>query len=517
MRRRWLAKGLVPRLGIVATGVLVSALMANAASADEPTLAGEPRVLLESTELTRVVDAFDEGNPFDLHLSLGYRHSSKQASIYRDAALGDEEATREFSSNPTVPVAQYEETTNRLETRADVGLYRDVALVLRMPIILSNDRELRSLEGSGSRQEELLAGAAGEQLFSLPFDSPTRSGIEYLAVGFDVGIANQYRDRTMPTWVFGIEGRFDVSEPMRACNTHSPDGQVECAHPGDVNRNGERDDNDALDGVSDSPVPLEGHFGGSRKAGVSRGMTGLEIHTYVSKRVKYIEPYGGFRANFEFPTSSSDFGAVDLRGTLVSHPPLEGTMVGGLSVVPWEVRGRMQRVLLDFRFEGTYRSEGQDYSELFDALGSSSASTLRLPNYERFTENAAGESVVDTDSRKVYFTGLTDVQQHLIWTLQAAVTWQAGEYVRFQAGGSYTKVQSHLISNNQACNPDFTGDTSVAGRCRETRVAGDGDTSSRATGIPNPSYRTVIDQPGRRFRVTDSDTIDAWLRATVMF
>jgi hypothetical protein len=471
-------------------------------------------MLMEPTELTRVVDAFDEGNAFDLHLSLGYRHTSKQADIYRDAALGSRGATREFSSNATVPVATSRETTNRLETRADVGLYHDVALVVRMPIILSNDRELRSLEGSDSRQQTLLAGAADEQLFSLPFDSPTRSGIEYLAVGFDLGIANQYRDRSLPSWIFGFEGRFNVSEPMHACNAGPPDGEVKCADPGDVNRNGRRDDNADLEGVSPADVPLEGDFSGSRSPGVSRGMTGLEVHTYISKRVKYIEPYGGFRALFEFPTRHSDFRTLDLRSTLVSHPPLEGTMVGGLSVIPWEVRARMQRILLDFRFEGTYRSEGQDYSELFDALGSSSALTLRLPTYERFTNNANGESVVDTDSRKVYFTGLTDVQQHLLWTLRAEVTWQAGEYVRFQAGSSFTRAQSHLLTNNQACNPDFTGDLSAAGRCHEDQGGAGG---LRATGIPNPSYRAVIDAPGRRFRVADSDSIDAWLRATVMF
>jgi hypothetical protein len=508
--------GLVPRCGFVAAGSLVSAFAAGTASADEPRLAGEPRMLLEPTELTRVVDAFDEGNAFDLHLSLGYRHTSKQANVYRETTLGARGATREYSSNAAVPVARSRETTNRLETRADIGLYHDVALVVRMPIILSNDRELRSLEGSGSRQQTLLAGAEGEQLFSLPFDSPTRSGIEYLAVGFDLGIANQYRDRSLPSWVFGFEGRFNVSEPMHACNAGPPDGEVKCADPGDVNRNGRRDDNADISGVSATDVPLEGDFSGSRSPGVSRGTTGLELHTYISKRVKYIEPYGGFRALFEFPTRRSDFRTLDLRSTLVSHPPLEGTMIGGLSVIPWEVRAKMQRILLDFRFEGTYRSEGQDYSELFDALGSSDALTLRLPSYERFTDDASGQSVVDTDSRRVYFTGLTDVQQHLLWTLRAEVTWQAGEYVRFQAGASYTRAQSHLLSNNQACNPDFTGDLSAAGRCHESQGGAD-DPSQRATGIPNPSYRAVIDAPGRRFRVADSDSEDAWLRATVMF
>ena len=519
MRLRCVSNGSPPRLGLAVAGVLLAELVAGSASADEPRLAGEPRVLFESTELTRVVDAFDEGNLFDLHLSLGYRHSAKRAKVYREGTLGDDGVSTENLSQPLVPVAQYTESTNLLEPRMDIGLYHDVALVVRMPIILSNDRRLTAFDGSNDINHAL-AGASGEgQLFSLPFESPTRSGIEYLALGFDVGIMNQYRDRSMPTWVFGLEGQFNVSEPMRACNANPAAGQVKCAHPADVNRNGTSDSNAELDDPAQqaSDVELEGAFEGKRSPGVSRGMTGLELHTYVSKRVKYIEPYGGFRANFEFPNASSDYGRLDLRGTLVSHPPLQGTMIGGLAVVPWEVRSRMQRVLLDFRFEGSYRSEGQDYSELFDALGSSDAPSLRLPHYDQYVAGPEDESVVDTGSRRVYFTGLTDVQQHLIWKLQAEVTWQAGEYVRFKLGGAYTQAQSHIITNSQSCNPDFDPKLSEAGRCRTTELGDDGEPHEAATGLPNPSYRSVIDAPGRRYRVSDTYYLDAWLRAIVMF
>lgn len=519
MRLRCVSNGHAPRLGFAVAGVLLVELVAGEASADEPRLKGEPRVLFESTELTRVVDAFDEGNPFDLHLSLGYRHSAKRAKIYREATLGDEGVSTENLSQPQVPVATYSESTNVLDTRADIGLYHDVAFVVRMPIVLSNDRSLSSFDGSEDIPHAL-AGASGEgPLFSLPFESPTRSGIEYLALGFDVGIMNQYRDRSMPTWVFGLEGQFNVSDPMRACTANPPEGQVQCAHPADVNRNGRSDENSELENAAQqaATVPLEGAFEGDRSAGVSRGVTGLELHTYVSKRIKYIEPYGGFRANFEFPTDSSDYGKLDLRGTLVAHPPLQGTMVGGISVVPWEVREQMQRILLDFRFEGSYRSEGQDYSELFDALGSSAAPSLRLPHYDRYIDGPDGESVVDTSSQKVYFTGLTDVQQHLLWKLQAEVTWQAGEYVRFKLGGAYTQVQSHILSNSQSCNPDFDPELAEAGRCRTTELGDDGEPEERATGLPNPSYRSVIDAPGRRYRVADSYNLDAWLRAIVMF
>src|SRR5690606_19191516 len=149
-------------------------------------------------------------------------------------------------------------------------------------------------------------------------------GVEYLAVGFDFGLMNQTRDWTKPTWVFGFEGRFNVSEPMHACTENPAPGQVKCAYPSDIDRDGEHDDDNRVmvrnaDGETVS-LPLERNFSGQRDPGVSRGVTGLEIHTYVSKRVKYVEPYGGFSALLEFQNGSSDYGATDLEGSLVNRP-----------------------------------------------------------------------------------------------------------------------------------------------------------------------------------------------------
>jgi hypothetical protein len=45
-----------------------------------------------------------------------------------------------------------------------------------------------------------------------------------------------------------------------------------------------------------------------------------------------------------------------------------------------------------------------------------------------------------------------------------AVTWQAGEYVKFKAGLGLTYSQSHLITSADACNPDLgKGDAGAAG------------------------------------------------------
>ncbi|MBX3130696.1 MAG: hypothetical protein KF718_28515 [Polyangiaceae bacterium] len=502
---------LAPALGIA------TALVTRLGSASEPPLRGEPTVLREPAEITQVVDAFDGDDPFDLHFSLGFQQTWKNAKIRRESFIDQPGLTTGGYASDAMNVAKYTERTSRLNTKMSLGLYKDIALSFRLPIILSNTRKLEGLDGSDGVQSIVLAGAPGEQLFSLPFESPKRSGIEYLAVGLDAAIMNQFRDSTKPTWVVGLEGRFSVSEPMRACNAstnglNQPGPQTKCAHPSDMNRNGVSGEFQDAEGRQ-----LEGSFSGGREEGVSRGTTGLQLHTYLSKRIKYIEPYGGFRALFEFQNDSSDYGATDLKGSLVNHPPLEGTMILGMAVIPWEIRDQFQRITVDFRFAGTYRSEGRDYSELFDALGSSDARTMRNPNYAAYRDDGANGSVVDPNSQKVFFTGLTDVQQHGRYTFSTEFTWQAGEYVKFGLGGGYTLVQSHFITFDQACNPDFSDDVSKSGPCRSTSTDSFGAQTFTATGIPNPNYRAGINMPGRRFLVDDSHAFDAWLNATVMF
>jgi hypothetical protein len=521
---------------------LAGLLLTSVASAEEPRKVSEPSVLREPAEVVQVVDAFDDDDLFDLHLSLGYETKWRSSKILRESSLTDAGFSDGGYSRASLSVAEYEQRISRLNTRADIGVYKDVALVVRLPIILSDDRELKGLNGSQNNQSFVLQGAPGEQLFRLPFKSPTRSGIEYLALGLDVAPMNQARDKTKPTWVMGIEGRFDVSEPMHACNASrqglnrnsyvdTTDGstggtamldpaaaQVECANYSDINRNGVGGEYPAVE----TGGSLEGTFSGGRKAGVSRGVTGLQFHTFVSRRVKYIEPYGGFRALFEFQNESSDYGATDLQGSLVNHPPLRGSMIFGLNVIPWEVRDAFQRLNFDVRFTGTYVSEGRDYSELFDALGSSDAPTLRYPNYDQYQlrnpdapyNETTNPSKVNPRSQKVYFTGLTDVQQHGVYTLSTSLTWQAGQYVKFNVGGSYTITQAHFITFDQACNPDFAGNLGKAGPCKATRANA---TTPAASGIPNPNYRKTINDPGRRFKVSDASDFDAWVNATVMF
>jgi hypothetical protein len=186
-----------------------------------------------------------------------------------------------------------------------------------------------------------------------------------------------------------------------------------------------------------------------------------------------------------------------------------------MEIYPWENREAFQRVVIDVKVRGSYSSPGRDYSELFDALGSSQAPSLRNPNPSAYRAGADGfTSVADPNATKVYFTGITDQQAFGSFGGSVGVTWQAAQYVKFTGGLGLTHVQSHLITAADACNPDFKTESTQSGPCRTgTDTAGGGT----ATGIPNPHHRPVIDLPGRRFSVDDTSLVDLWVSGVVMF
>ena len=477
--------------------VVATTAYCAAAHADEPVTASEPRLMSETAEITSVVDAFDRDDPFDLHITAGFQQVWKRADIHRETSLNQPGLATGGFVPATENVAAYSQSQSLLNLGLDIGLFRDFALLARLPLVLSDARELNDLAGS-SKNPQRLQDPSGQQLFTVPFKSPTRSGVDYFALGANWAILNQQRDRSKPTWVLGVEGRFAVGAPLHSCNASgvnvgASDGSVRTC-PDPVN----------------SSAP-------SRDPGISRALHAIIGKTIISRRVGYVEPYTGFEVLAEFSANNtSDYGATNgLTGSLVNHPPLVGSYTLGIEVIPWEHREQFQRLIADFRATATYNSPGREYSELFDALGSSQASSLRNPNPGGYASSPtdATKSVSDPSAPPVYFRGITDQQAFGSFAAQASMTWQAGEYVKFNLGGSYRVSQSHIVTAADACNPDVSKQLATSGPCR----VGDPTFGQTVTGVPNPNHRDVIDTPGRRFSVDNTAIMSLWVQGSVMF
>lgn len=477
-------------LSMASTAALLTAITGifapSEARADEPYAPKEPRLLRESAEVTSVVDAFDDDDPFDLHVFAAFEQRWKSAKIRRETTLSQPGLSTGGFVPATENVASYSQSLSVVNLGVDVGLFKDFGLVFRAPIIVADQREMGDLQGS-SKNPQRLMDTTGDPIFTVPFKSPTRAGVDYLSLGLRIAPLNQQRDWTKPTWLIGIDWRFGVGSSLHACDA-TASGTPRC--------------------------PDHANPGVNRDPGISRGMWGLEAHTMISRRFGYVEPYTGFAFLAEFPQERGDYGASNnLRGSLLNHPPLVGSLTIGMEVIPWEHRENFQRLVGDFRIQGVYHSEGREYSELFDALGSTTARTLSTANPAAYTDGPNNTSVADPASTRVWFTGITDQKAYGSFKGSAGLTWQAGEFLKFSGGLSLEYAQSHVITGADPCNPNTDKTLGTSGPCRSNPSTG----QSVVTGIPNPNHRDTIDIPGRRFTVDDSLIVGLWINSTLMF
>lgn len=456
---------------------------------------GDVQLMSEPTAYTDVADAFDGDDPFDFNIRVGFSRELEKGTITREATrlqtIGD--GTQSVIQRGQFDVAEYERRTNKLMLGVDVGLFHDVMATLRMPLILSDDRTFRSLMGD---DDSLLRDAGDDdanpngRLFDPNFESPTRAGVDYLGIGLTWALLNQHRTPQLPTWIIALEGQLAIGEPMHPCQP-SEAGTI-CGNPG-----------------------LDTNF--NNDAGSSHGVSGFKVETRASWRYRYVEPYGGLMFKIRWPSTAKDYfsPAGDLAGFINNLPSRIANAEVGMAIIPWENRARWQRFAIDLRLNGTFVSEGHEYSALFDALGTSQHQKVYEPvGEDGYTDSTrpAGPTLASQGLEAVPFYGLTDVQSHMRYGFRAGVQMRAAKYVQFAIGARLNWVSAYALSFSDPCNPGIA-DTNRAGICAQP----DGDSSVEDASIANPHHRQTFDVPGRRFFLEEAFILDLYLNATAMF
>lgn len=475
-------------LGSLANAGLSCLLSPGSARADDEHLV----LMREPTPYADVIDAAEPHDKFDLNVHLMYTRVLDRGTIAREntSSTGERRRTAFADSN---------HVSSRLMLGLDVGVWRDLMAFMRVPLILSETRKLKRVSSLSSDQAHALLSDPGDApngdgtLFDLPVDSPTRAGFDYLAFGGAWAITSQERKEWLPTWVVLLEGRRAVGGVMKPCyHTEETDNCNMGPDAAGVNQI--------------APGSTRG----------SRGVSALSLETRVAKRVRYAEPYAGLGMLIEWASTARKYfkPAGDVRGVSESAPPKQFFATLGSEFIPWENRGRYQRVALDVRMQGTYYTRGLDYSPLYDALGSSDHAALAQANYEgvRGSPGAgAGSCSDDTDTdcyvgKRVPFYGLTEQSSHLRYGARLGVDIRAARYVRFALGAGVAWVSEYALTSASACS-----DAGAAGR--NTGSSGQ-QCGSHAS---NPQYRATIDAPGRRFWLTGQMLIDLYASATAQF
>jgi hypothetical protein len=392
--------------GEVGWGLLLAALTlastGTAEAQDKP-----PYLMAQPIEYTDVPDAFEADRALDIAVGLDFVRARQTSTISREHAAGSDRIGGRY-----VPIAQAERVSNALALQLGVGVYRDLMVYARVPLVLSDTRQLRAPTQVARAKVDAALGADAQRndpaLFGLDFNSATRSGVPDLEFGVAWGIVNQYRTPYLPTWVVSAETRIGIGKLLEAC------------------------------------AP-----GTGCNAGISRGTARVDIESRWSYRYRYVEPYLGLRYALEFATAARKRFAP--RGDNVDDgdttPPSVAEATLGAALIAWEERGRFQRFAIDVRGRAAYVSAGRDYSPLFDALGTSPSPQL----------NAA----YVTSAGPVRFDGLTEVDAHAQLGLETALAMQAARYVRFRFGVALWHQSSHLLTDASPCAGGSDGSCSV--------------------------------------------------------
>ena len=416
-----------------------------------------------ANEYTDVIDAFDfeYGDPFDLNLRVGYERLYKQGKIRREDYDG---VPHEWDYYAYRSVAEYKQISHILNLDLDIGLYRDLALKVRVPVILNDSRELTATDSFLSNG----GWDGGRELFSLPFKSPERSGLDYIAVGLWWGILDQGRDDTKPNWTVYAEGRFAVGDQLEAACASR--GGSDCR---DIDYPTEGPNGEAYTG------PLAGQPYNT-KGGISRGVNELAFGIRMSRRYDWIDPYYGFGALIGWPKEGTAFKITDnAAGQINDMPPVVGNMDFGLEFIPWEVPEMHRKLSIGLGGTAKYHSEGREYTPLFDALGTSE---YFLAARDFVDYNGNGQKDAGEGDAVPYWSGMTDVENYASFSGRLFVMVQPAKYVKIKLGTMLGHETEHFITKTDQCPADQLG---ADGTCV----------------IYNYGHRPELDRPGNRFRV----------------
>ncbi|WP_375759703.1 hypothetical protein [Corallococcus exercitus] len=413
-----------------------------------------------AADITRIASSFEDDDPFDLFLDVGFERTQTRAKIVREQ-LGGEGATDVREVNEL----WYKGVDARLNLAVAFGLWKDLEFSFKLPIVFQQNETWNFVSGTNQRNSTITnscfnadgspysaEGCVG-RLFQVPQES-YRGGLGNVHFGLAYAFFNQEKDDTKPTWIIGIDYEAPTAKQRDpSLDNTDPDGD--------------------------------------------RGNVGDRVHKYqlytsFSRRMGVAEPY--FKASHTIPVrgpgaySNCDqsgapppnFGDrpnLGAPGNCYREPwtrketgiqaPSQTALTFGMELVPFENAAKNQKFTLDLRLLGNYVGRGRYYNELSSAL------------------------------RK-----LLTSEDYLQVGGQLGVTARAAQAFTIRASGNFLYNTDHLLTT-EAIGQDVNEDGRI-------------DT---APGSPelNPTFDWRYDTVSRRFRAIQSTTFRFDLGATFSF
>lgn len=452
-----------------------------------------------AAELTDVLDAADDNDPYDFNLEVSYDRTEEWGMIQREYHCSNTRWTPDGTPYPLPPGGSgydgncanadrivsaremdYRHTVDLMNLRARFAIWRDLEFRFLMPIVISDQTSL-DLAGTGgdpkakpvksycvkgqdcSPSSIYRTDAAGvpdyvNSLFELPHTGPQRSGIGDLQFGLAWSPWNAERDDTVATWVLSLNYLAPTAGVMEKDNT-----------------------------------------------AVGRKVHELTIGTQMSRRFSKLDPYLGFDFTMVFNSPKSLF--VDYgRGQTLVSPGNRFGIEFGTEVVPWENRPKHQKFSLDFGGRFGYQFEGRDYTPIFSALGTSKCNE-ESSNCSLTTRKGVG------DGSTMYSTdGITDIEQYgQVWGW-FGFNVQAAQFVKFRAQVNVSHQFDHFLTNADSGKDNRRNEKGADGEyIYRTGYIDEG------TEEENPVFNPNLDMAGRRLRLAEHLNLTAFVMAALTF
>lgn len=294
-------------------------------------------MVLSAADVTDVVDAADDDDPFDFKLDISYNSSHHFGTIKREYNNYETDAYVDSNNNRYYTVDQRRVQTNEykgnpllqytqvLDINAEIGLYHDLSLSVDIPIVLSDSYNLlfQNHINGVPEQDSLVA----EGLFPVDGNLAYKhKGVGDLTIGINWAPFSQERG----VWPFSWLVAFHVTFPTSAKATPSGANAV------------------GTDG-------LMHQTGNSGKVGIKNYT--LHFITAMSKRIEMFEPY--FRLHFDLPIAGPN--------SLYQNTKKEYGFDFGTEMVFWENKKREQEIRMRVDFNLLFSTRGNAYNYITDA------------------------------------------------------------------------------------------------------------------------------------------------------
>ncbi|MBL93200.1 MAG: hypothetical protein CMH56_15480 [Myxococcales bacterium] len=339
-----------------------------------------------SARITEVADAMDDNDPFDANIEMQYDLRTHTASITRENYQQD--TTNKVNRVMRVKELNYESTQHMIQPRLELGLFRDLALYLKIPIVLSWNQNSIYANGTNASNSSLaqdqnnasptLVDGWPTSNFGIPegqayndwrFDNATgafsseRAGPNNPTFGFRWSPSNNERQPSSVTTTLDLSYTAPFFPYM--------DPWTEAANSTDVGN-------------------------------VANGTHLIGLAVAMSKRFLFLDPHFLMHYTGPIPASEALWGL---------HGQHHGGVRAGLEIIAHEDPAYDQKFAIDL-FGGTeYFSEGRNYSEISDL-----------------------------------FNDLTYVEQFMRTEAGAGFYFKAGPFVHFDVDFLFTYDSDHMVT-----------------------------------------------------------------------